>query len=80
MQSTNPLDNELFSIYWRDAANEQHQEKYLQPIHQCKAAFDRLTQGPAAQLGLIKSIAIIDSLDRMVVVLSRDGDKWVRSL
>ena len=80
MQSTNPLDNELFSIYWRDAAGEHHREKYLQPLPECKEAFDRLTQGPAAIMGFIQSISIVDSLDRMVVDLNREGDKWVRSV
>ena len=76
MQSPDPL----FSIYWYDPTGQQIREKYLQPIDQCKEAFDRLTQGPAAQMGLIKSIKLTDHLDCLVIELTRERDSWVRTV
>ncbi len=72
--------NPLFSIYWHDPTGQQIREKYLEPIEQCKEAFDRLTQGPAAQMGLVKSIIMTDSLDCLVVKLTRERDSWVRTV
>jgi|13_taG_2_1085334.scaffolds.fasta_scaffold24430_2 hypothetical protein len=72
--------NPLFSIYWYDPTGQQIREKYLEPIEQCKEAFDRLTQGPAAQMGLVKSIKLTDSLDCLVIELTRERDSWVRTV
>ena len=72
--------NPLFSIYWYDPTGQQIQERYLEPIEQCKEAFERLTQGPAAQMGLVKSIKLTDSLDCLVIELTRERDSWVRTV
>jgi|TARA_R110002020_G_scaffold108538_2_gene251486 hypothetical protein len=77
-QATQPIE-ELFSVYWYDPTGQQYRERYLQPIESCKEVFDQLTQGPAAILGLVKSIRVTDGLDRLVVELTKQKDQWVRT-
>ena len=73
------MNNELFSLYWTQADGQQIKEKYLTTFEECKTAFDRLTQGPAGQMGMVKSVKLIDSLDCLIVELTRKQDRWVRT-
>jgi hypothetical protein len=73
-------NDELFSIYWYDSQGTQTRERYLQPLAKCKDAFDRLTQGPAAQMGIVQSIKLTDSFDCLVIELTREHDTWVRTV
>ena len=71
------MSGQLFSVYWYDNEGNQHRERYLQSLHRCKEAFDRLTMGPAVALGVIKQIKVTDSMDCLVLDLSRHGGRWV---
>ena len=73
------MHSERFSLYWYQADGQQVREKYLQTFDECKEAFDRLTQGPAAQMGIVKPIKLIDGLDCLIVELTRKQDRWVRT-
>ena len=69
--------NELFCLYWYDETQQSHCEKYLKPLDECKPAFDRLTTGPAARMGFVTRIKVTDSLDCLVLDLSRHEGRWV---
>ena len=69
--------HQAFSVYWYDNDGNQYRERYLESLERCKEAFDRLTMGPAVALGVIQQIKITDSMDCLVLDLSRHGGRWV---
>jgi hypothetical protein len=56
-------DQGEFSVYWWDAAGNQHDESRFVGIDTVKANIMRLTQGPAAMLGAVKKVMITDGYD-----------------
>jgi hypothetical protein len=57
-------DREEFSVYWWDAENNQHREfSDLVSAERAVQAAHRLTQGPAAMLGMVNRVIITDGGD-----------------
>lgn len=54
---------ELFSVYWWDATNGQHEELRFVPVEQAMRAVQRLTKGPASMFGMVKRVIITDAGD-----------------
>tara|TARA_Y100001973_G_C4929570_1_gene200312 strand:+ start:294 stop:515 length:222 start_codon:yes stop_codon:yes gene_type:complete len=65
---------DLFTLYWFDASGERHVE-----IERCsfdekfKSALARLTQGPAACMGMVKRVQVVDMFD-CTSFLWKDGN------
>ena len=54
---------ELFNVYWTDMSGNSNNEMYNGTSSQVLAAISRLTQGPAARAGIVKSVIVTDKLD-----------------
>lgn len=53
-----------FSVYWWDAENNQHCELNLtSDFEKVKSALDRLTQGSAAIIGIVRRVIVVDPGD-----------------
>lgn len=57
------MSDKHFSVYWWDRDGGQHRELYLAPIGQVTRAVKRLTQGPAAMVGMVSRVIITDGGD-----------------
>ena len=73
------MDN-LVSVFWYDVDGNQHREKYLAPIEECRDTITRLTTGPAAYLDIVRSIKVVDPLDCLIVELVKTDRGWRQQL
>ena len=55
--------SDLFSIYWWDLQGNQHTELRWVSLDEVRRAWERLTCGPAAKLGITQRVLVTDSLD-----------------
>jgi hypothetical protein len=53
----------LFSLYWWDPQGNQHTELKHVDVNKIKSAWERLTCGPAAKMGVVQRVIITDALD-----------------
>lgn len=67
---------ELFSVYWYDPQGTQHRDQYLTTLKETKHAFDRLVDGPAAKMGVIKRVVVTDALDCLVCEMTNTETGW----
>ncbi len=64
---------DLFSVYWTDRAGNVHEElKHVPAADRLGEAVVRLTQGPAAQLGIVTEVKVVDAND-LCNFLWKDG-------
>jgi hypothetical protein len=54
---------ELFSLFWWDVQGNQHTELKHVALSDLKSPWLRLTQGPAARLGMVQRVMITDGFD-----------------
>lgn len=66
-------DNELFSVYWTDPKGTNHRERDWMTAKEAVALTHSLTTRPAARMGVIREIKIVDQLD-FTVFLWRNGE------
>jgi hypothetical protein len=55
--------SEEFSVYWWDREGGQHEEMRFVAVESALRAVTRLTQGPAAMLGMVQRVLITDGGD-----------------
>lgn len=66
-----------YSVYWWDQDNHQHTEMQWQFPKRCAEACKRLTQGPAAMLGMVDRVIITDGGDCIVFEWKKgEGITW----
>ena len=65
------MSNELFTTHITFSSGDTHKETTRED--QLKSTITRLVHGPAARLGLINEVKIVDSMD-CVVFLARDNN------
>lgn len=66
-----------YSVYWWDADNGQHSEMRFVSVEKAMGATKRLTQGPAAMLGMVNRVIITDGGDCTVFEWIKDkGITW----
>jgi hypothetical protein len=58
-----PTDHPEFSVYWWDAENNYHRELSHVAVMKALQACKRLTQGPAARMGMVNRVMITDGGD-----------------
>lgn len=70
------MENE-FSVYWWDRDGGQHDElRFVGPEQAVKASY-RLTQGPAAMMGIVERVIITDGGDCTAFEWKKDlGVVW----
>ena len=54
---------DLFSVFWTDPQGTMHTEFKYKPIEDVQSAVARLTRGPAATLGIVKEVRVVDTTD-----------------
>ena len=60
---------QLLSVYWTDRDGNQYCEMKLESdLDLVRSAWERLTMGPAAQMGVIKQVLLVDSMDCTVLI------------
>ena len=55
---------ELFNVYWTDNSGNTHNEMNNTPLDEIRGAVTRLTTGPGARVGVVKSVIVTDKQDR----------------
>ena len=65
---------DLFTLYWFDASGDRYTEIERASFDEkFKSALARLTQGPAARMGMVKRVQVVDMLDS-TAFLWKDGN------
>ena len=52
-----------FSVFWTDPQGTVHTEFKYRPIEDVRSAVTRLTRGPAAMMGIVKEVRVVDVSD-----------------
>ncbi len=65
------MSQELFTTHITFASGDTHKEDPI-PMSKLGSTITRLVRGPAAQMGMIKEVKIVDMMD-CIVFLARDN-------